>query len=273
MLITGYSIKLNLFPLYAATIDAKTTAPFPVNALTSTALINGGFVAIFRIYLVISQTDAVKWANHVLLIVGLISIFIVSIQLFRVKRFKRMYAFSSMEHMALIIIALSLGKAGLFAAILHLTLHTLTKTGLFLHFGQLRAFYQSGWMQDTGNLMKLNGRSAFVYVMGILTATAVPPSGMFLSELLIFKALFQQGQYYVAIALIFILSIIIFVIFKYSIQLLFGETSSNFKPENAISNRYEPLSQIVLFSLVFYVAYFPPPFISELMNSIVQMIN
>ncbi len=273
LLVTGYSIKLNLFPLYAATIDAKTAAPFPVNAIASTALINGGFVAVIRIYSVITKTVAASWAQHVLMIVGVLSLLIVSFQLFRVKRFKRMLAFSSMEHMALIAIALSLGKAGYYAALLHLVLHTLAKTGMFLNFGEIRACFQSGWIKDTGNYMKINGFSALIYLAGLLTITAIPPSGMFMSEFLLFKALLYTGNYFLFAAILILLTIIIYVLFKLSMQLLYGQAPDSFNPEKAIINRYEPVSQLVLFGLVFYLAYFPPALFTGLMNAALQILN
>jgi hydrogenase-4 component F len=273
LLVSGYSIKMNIFPLYAATIDAKTTAPFPVNALTSTALVNAGFIAIFRIYILISKTGSALWAQHVLMIVGIISLMIVSGQLFRVKRFKRMFAFSSMEHAALVTVAISLGKPGLYAALLHLTLHTLAKTGMFLHFGQIRAFFQSGWIKDTGNFMKSYGLSAIVYIFGLLTITAIPPSGMFVSEFMIFKALFSGGHYIIALLIIVLLSIIIYVLFKNSMQLLYGKMPDNFQLEKAIVNNLEPLSQIVLFGLVIYLAYFPPEIFTGLLHTAAQLLD
>lgn len=273
LLVTGYSIKMNIFPLYPATVDAKTIAPFPVNALTSTAVLNGGFVAIFRLYSIISGTESAEWANRVLLIIGMTSLVIMSVQLFKVKRFSRMFAYSSMEHMALVIIALSLGKPGLYAAILHIMLHSLAKTGIFLHYGQIRAYYRSGWIPDSGDYMKQNGFSALVYILGLMTATAVPPSGLFVSEYLILRALFSEGYSYIAIAIIVLLSVVMYVIFKYSMQLLYGKLPDNFQKDKAIINKYEPVSQIILFGLVFYLAYFTPDFIKELMNSIVQNLN
>jgi hydrogenase-4 component F len=178
-----------------------------------------------------------------------------------------------MEHMALVTIGLSLGKPGLYAALLHLMLHTLAKTGIFLNFGQIRAYFHSGWIKDTGDFMKQNGRSALVYIFGLITITAIPPSGMFVSEFLIFKALFAKGYYGIAVVIFILLTIILYVLIKYSMQFLFAKLPENFKPENAIVNKYEPLSQIILYGLVFYLAYFPPFFITELMHSVVQILN
>jgi hydrogenase-4 component F len=273
LLVTGYSVKLNIFPLYTATIDAKTTAPFPVNAVASTVLINGGFVAIFRIYSIILNTDSGLWAKNVLLIIGLLSLLIVAIQLFKVKRFKKMYAFSSMEHMALVIIAMSLGRTGLYAALLHLTLHSIAKTGMFLHFGQIRAYFNSGWIYETGGYMRLNGRSALAYIFGLITITAIPPSGMFVSEFLILKALFAEGQYLIIFLIIALLIVIVYVMFHYSAQFLYGDLPESFNIKTSIVNKYEPISQFILFGLVFYLAYFTPSFLNQLMNSVVQILN
>lgn len=272
LLITGYSVKMNVFPLFAATIDAKTAAPFPVNAIASTALINAGFISIIRIYAIISKTSAAEWTQHVLLIVGIISLLIASVQITRVKRFKRLYAFSSMEHMALVIIALSLGKYGYYAAILQLVLHSFAKTGMFLNFGGIRACFQSGWIKDSGNYLKLNGFGALVYLFGLLTITAIPPSGMFLSEFLIFKALFAHGQFYIALIILILLTIIIYILFQFSMQLLFGPTPDNYNSEKSIVDKFDPVSQLILFSFVIYLGYFPPKFFNELMNSVMQIL-
>ncbi len=141
LILTGYSTKLNIFPLYAATIDAKTVAPSPVNAIISTTLVNVGFVAVFRVFKVINQTSLNSWAQNVFLITGLISISLATIQLFRIKRYKRMFAFSSMEHASLILIAISAGKPGYYAALLHLVFHTLVKAGLFFSLGKSGRFF------------------------------------------------------------------------------------------------------------------------------------
>ena len=273
LLLTGYSVKMNIFPLYAATVDAKTVAPFPVNAITSTAMINGGFVAIFRIFSIISKTNSFEWARHVMLITGIFSLFIVAVQLFRVKRFKRMFAFSTMEHMALIIIALSLGKPGYYAALLHLVFHTLAKTGMFLHFGIIRASYQTGWIKNTGLYFQNNGFGAIIYILGLLTITAIPPSGMFFSEYLIFKALFLTGNFFIAVLMLLLLTVIIYILFKYSIQLLYGIPAETFQPEKAIINKYEPVSQIILFGGIIYLAYFPPVLFTDLINAIINQLS
>ena len=273
LILTGYSAKLNVFPLYAGTIDAKTVAPSPVNAIFSTAMLNAGFVAIFRVYTVINQTPLNSWAQNVFLVTGLISISLATIQLFRIKRYKRMFAFSSMEHVALILIAFSVGKVGYYAALLHLIFHTLIKGGLFFQFGQVRAFYHSGWIKDTGAYFKLNGTGALAFLLGIISITAIPPSGLFITEFMIFKALFSSGYIFTAIAVLIMLTIILFIVISKTMHLLFAGLPENFKPEAVFANRFEPVSQFVLFFAVIYMGFNPPPILTELINQTIQLLN
>jgi len=273
LMLAGYSIKLNIFPLFAATIDAKTVAPFPVNAIISTCLVNAGFIGVYRIYSIISMSEVIFWAQKVFLITGLISLIIAAVQLFRVKRFKRMFAFSSMEHMALILIALSVGKVGYYAAILHLVFHTLVKSGLFYQFGQIRALYNSGWFKDTGAYIKLNPTGALAFILGLLSITAIPPSGMFVSEFLIFKALFSSGYVFVGIISLILLTVIIYIFFKNGLHLLYAEKPENYGQQKALSNKYESISQLVLFGLVIYLGYNPPAFFTDFIQLAISGIN
>ncbi|MBW6536210.1 MAG: hypothetical protein K0B11_14470 [Mariniphaga sp.] len=273
LILTGYSVKLNVFPLFAATIDAKTVAPSPVNAIISTALVNAGFVAVFRVYSIVNQTAMNSWAQNVLLITGLISISLATIQLFRIKRFKRMFAFSSMEHVALILIALSVGKPGYYAALLHLVFHTLVKAGLFFQFGQVRAFFHSGWIKDSGGYFNLNGTGSLAFLLGILSILAIPPSGLFISEFLIFKALFSGGYLVVGIFVLVLLTVIIYVIVSKTMHLLFAEIPATYKPGAAIVNRFEPVSQFLLFIAVIYLGFNPPEILTGLIHQTIQFLN
>ena len=273
LILTGYSAKLNVFPFYAGTIDAKTVAPSPVNAIFSTAMLNAGFVAIYRVYTVINQTPLNSWAQNVFLVTGLISISLATIQLFRIKRYKRMFAFSSMEHVALILIAFSVGKPGYYAALLHLIFHTLIKGGLFFQFGQVRAFFHSGWIKDTGAYLKLNGTGALAFLLGIISITAIPPSGLFITEFMIFKALFSTGYTITAVAVLIMLTIIMYFIISKTMHLLFAELPENFKPEGVFANRFEPVSQFVLFFAVIYMGFNPPVILTELINQTIQLLN
>jgi hydrogenase-4 component F len=273
LILTGLSVKISLFPLYAVAIDAKTIAATPVNALMSTALVNVGFIGIYRIYLIIAQTYTLLWAQHILMIVGVLSIFIASIQLTRVRRLKRLLAFSSMEHMGIVIIGLSLGGIGTYAAILHLIFHSFAKAGMFFQLGSIRNYFNTIWTKDTGNYFKLNPLGAIALLLGVITILAIPPSGLFVSELFIFKALFINHHYIIAIGVLILLSIIIYIFIKRFTHLLYADVSEDFINHEAQQNPYETISQFVLFGLVIYLGINPPLFFTDLINAAIAILN
>ncbi len=272
LMITGFSVKISVFPLFAVAIDAKTVAASPVNALMSTALVNVGFVGIYRTYIIISKTEILPWAQHILIIIAVVSIFLAAIQLTRVKRLKRMYAFSSMEHMGIVLLGLAIGGIGYYAAILHLVFHSLVKAGLFFQIGTINKFSKSKWIKDMGLFFKQNPLSSLGFILGIISILAIPPSGLFVSELLIFKALFSSGNYLVAIAVLLFLTVIIFLFARNAFHILFND--ENIQVENNIKlNPYESISQFVLFGLVIYLGINPPVFFTDLINSAIAILN
>ena len=132
---TGFTAKLGLVPMYTAGIDAKDKAPSPAGALLSSVLMNVGFVGIFRFYIVAANSPIHQWANHVIIIAALLSIFVATVYMTKVKNIKRMFAYSSIEHAGIIMLGLAAGGVGYYAAILHIVLHAFIKSSLFFQHG------------------------------------------------------------------------------------------------------------------------------------------
>lgn len=272
LIFTGFSVKMSLMPLFAVAIDAKTIAPSPVNALMSTALVNVGFVGVFRMFTIMAQTDAKGWAQNILLIAGLVSIFIAAIQMLRVKRLKRLYAFSSMEHMGIVVIGMAVGGLGYYAAILHLVFHSLVKAGLFFQIGQIRQFFKSFWLKDSGNYFRLNPIGGLALIMGAISILAIPPSGLFVSEFLVFKAMFASHFYFSAILVLCLLSVIIYVFSKFIFHFLFAQESEGAEANTLKANPFESIPQFVLFGLVIYLGINPPQFFTDLIHAAVGIL-
>jgi hydrogenase-4 component F len=271
--LTGFSAKMGLFPLYSVCVDAHTVAPAPISAFISTTLMNVGFLGIYRIYCIVAQTDALPWANRVLMIAGILSMTLAAVQLLKIKHFKRMFAFSSMEHMGIITLALSAGGIGYYAAVLHITLHSFAKAGLFYQIGQVHSVYHSYLIRESGNYMKLNPVGAVVVMLTFICVTAIPPSGLFISEFMMFKSLFAGDHYFVAITALFLLTVILFVIGKCLMHLLYYNgkdltTDQSFKISNL-----ETLSQFVLIGLIIYLGINPPEFFTDLITGATAIIS
>jgi hydrogenase-4 component F len=227
---------------------------------------NVGFLGIYRMYCIVAQTDALPWANRVLMIAGIFSMSLAAVQLLKIKHFKRMFAFSSMEHMGIVVLALSAGGIGYYAAIFHIVLHSFAKAGLFYQIGQVCSVYHSYVIKETGNYMKLNPLGSIVVILTFISVTAIPPSGLFISEFMMFKSLFAGRHYFIAILALFLLTIILYVIGKRLMHLLYykGEGFATLEPVKL--NNYETFSQFVLLGLIFYLGANPPVFLTDLIT-------
>jgi len=273
LVLTGFSAKMGLFPLHTVAVDAHTVAPPPISAFISTTLMNVGFLAIFRIFTIVAQTEIIHWVQNVLLIVGVLSIFMATIQLQRVNHFKRMFAFSSLEHMGIVALGLGAGGLGYYAAILHLIFHAFTKASLFYQIGQVYQFFKSYWIKDVSGYFKLNPIGGLSVLLCFVSILAVPPSGLFVSEFLIFKALFVNEHPIVAVVVLALLSVIIYTILKNILHLLFDDVPTGLKVDALKVNPYETISQFVLLSLVIYLGINPPIFFTDLINQAISVLN
>ncbi|MGE5522026.1 MAG: complex I subunit 5 family protein [Candidatus Dadabacteria bacterium] len=255
---TGFTAKLGLVPMYTAGIDAKDKAPSPAGAILSSVLMNMGFVAIFRFYIAISHTSLHNWANHIILIAALLSIFVATVYMTKVKNIKRMFAYSSIEHMGIVMLGIVGGGIGYYAAILHIILHAFAKSGLFFQMGQVYRTYQSKSIYDVGNYFKYNLTGAIVMLLSFFIVTAMPPSGLFISEFFVFRSLFESNYLPVLIIVLVLLTMIIWAFGKNMFKLIFSPPV-DFNDSHLEKIRpSESLSQFILIGLVIYLGINPP---------------
>lgn len=270
---TGFTAKIGLVPMYTAGIDAKDKAPAPAGALLSSILMNMGFVGIYRVYAIISKTEIQQWASTVLIVSAVLSIFVATVYMTHIKNIKRMFAYSSIEHMGIVILGLAVGGIGVYAAILHTVLHTLVKPALFFQFNQIFRVYRSKSIYDIGNYFKYNKAGAVVLLLGFISATAMPPSGLFISEFLIFQSLFEAHRFIILVVVLILLTMIIWGFGSNIFKLLFTPpTLIDEKLIPRISPR-DSVSQYVLLALAVYLAYNPPSQFVQLIQEAVKLIQ
>jgi hydrogenase-4 component F len=256
--------------MYTAGIDAKDKAPYPAGALLASVLMNVGFIGIFRFYEITSHTSIFGWTNKIVLISAILSVFVATVYMLRVKNIKRMMSYSGVEHMGIVMLGIAAGGIGYYAAILHLILHSFAKPALFFQFGQIYRIYGSKSVYDVGNYFKYNITGAVVLLFAYFVITAMPPSGMFVSEFLIFKSLFTSGNLWILILVLILLTVIIWALGKNVFKMLF------IKPVDFDDTHVEPipfsesLSQIILLILVVYLGLNPPEELVTLINSAIS---
>lgn len=267
---TGYTAKIGLVPMYTAGIDAKDKAPSPAGALLSSVLMNVGFIGIFRFYEIIAKTELHQWVNNIILISSTLSIFVATVYMIKVKNIKRMFAYSSIEHMGIVMLGIAAGGIGYYAAILHIILHSFVKSGLFFQMGQIYRVYLSKSIYDSGNYFKYNLTGSMVVLLGFILATAMPPSGLFVSEFLIFRSLFEAHQLFVLAFTLILLTIIIWAFGKNIFKLLFTPATDIDESKIEKIKPYESLSQFILFGLVIYLGLNPPAQMVELISEAIK---
>jgi hydrogenase-4 component F len=248
---TGFTAKAGLVPMYTAGIDAKDKAPYPAGALLASVLMNVGFIGIFRFYEITSHTS-------------------ICVYMLRVKNIKRMMAYSGVEHMGIVMLGMAAGGIGYYAAILHLVLHSFAKPALFFQFGQIYRTYGSKSVYDVGYYFKYNITGALVLLFAFFIVTAMPPSGMFVSEFLVFRSLFESGYLWILILVLILLTTIIWAFGKNVFKMLF------IKPVYFDESRLEPIpfsesvSQFILLALVVYLGLTPPHGLVELIKAAIS---
>jgi len=268
----GYTAKFGLMPMYTAGIDAKDKAPAPAAALLSSVLMNAGFVGIFRFYQIVARTSVQHWVNNVIMIAAVISILIAAVYLLRVKNFKRMLAYSSVEHMGVVAIGLAAGGVGYFAALLHLVLHSFAKSAMFFHAGHIYKYYKSKNIYDLGNYFTYNRAGAIFLLLAFVCIAAMPPFGLFVSELLTFKALIANNSILVLVIILVLLATIIWALGKNVFKILFVNSDNVHAQTDVKQDVMEIVLQYLLLALTIWLGLFPPQFFIDLINDAVQLL-
>jgi hydrogenase-4 component F len=197
-MLVGYGTKMGLAPLHTWLPDAHSEAPSPVSALLSGALLNCAFLGILRVQQVCAAAGMAAFGGDLLVLFGLLSMGIAGVFILRQSDYKRMLAYSSVEHMGILAVGVGLGGLGLFGAFLHAVNHSVVKAMLFFTAGNLMARFHT---KDTGKIQgacRVLPISGVLWVAGFLAITGSPPFGTFISEFTILRATVEQGRWIVA---------------------------------------------------------------------------
>lgn len=198
LLLTGYGTKMGLAPMHTWKPDAYGEAPGIVGALLAGGMTTMGFVALLRVRQVVAAAGHGAAAAQTLLALGLFSMAVAALFLLRTPDFKRMLAYSSVEHMGILSIGAALGGAGAWAALFHVWNNSVTKGALFLSAGNIRRAAGARTQDEVAGMAWITPISARLFVTALLAVTALPPFGPFFSELAIVRAALSADRGVVA---------------------------------------------------------------------------
>ncbi len=215
----GFGVKVGLVPMHSWLPDAHSKAPSPISAFFSGILLNVALYVIIRFQGLtnVALSDH-TWTGNLFLIFGLMSVLLPVFMMLTQKNYKRLLAYSSIEHMGLILLALSVPPLGIIAAIIHMIGHTLTKSLLFFGAGEILLTYKTTNIAKVKNLFQNTPRTGVLFVLGILIIIGLPPTALFVSEYTLFTALIQS-HLYVALLLFAALSVIALAMLRLTISM------------------------------------------------------
>ncbi len=198
LLLVGYGTKMGLAPLHTWLPDAHSEAPSVVSALLSGALLNCAFLAILRVHGVCVAAGQATFSADLLVLFGLVSMGFAAVFIIGQRDYKRMLAYSSVEHMGIAALGAGLGGVASFGALLHVVNHSLTKGMLFLLAGNVLAAYRTRSSAEVTGMLRALPVSGLLWFAGFLAITGSPPFGPFLSEFTILRGALAAGRPVVA---------------------------------------------------------------------------
>lgn len=222
----GYGTKVGLVPMHTWLPDAHSKAPVPISSLLSGVLLNVALFAILRFKVIADVAIGKDFSQHLLILFGTTSIVVAAFIIFVQKNYKRLLAYSSIEHMGVIVLGFGFGGIAAFAAVLHMIYHALAKSILFLSSGNIFLKFSSTKTSKVRGVMSVLPVTGVMFMIGFLAITGMPPFGIFVTELTILSAGIQAHPVATVIAIIGL--VLVFAGFlKIAIGMIFGEKDPN----------------------------------------------
>jgi hydrogenase-4 component F len=193
-IVIGYGTKAGLAPMHTWLPDAHSEAPAPLSAMMSGVLLAVALYAVIRWEAVVNAAVGTEFTDGLFLVLGVLSIAIAAFSLVVQRNYKRMLAYSSVEHMGLMCVGLALGPLGAFAAMLHLLNHTLAKSMMFFLAGRVLHRYGTTEIGRVSGLLTTMPWTGGLFAAGVLAIIGLPPFGLFMSEFALFRAGFAAGR-------------------------------------------------------------------------------
>jgi hydrogenase-4 component F len=252
-LLLGYGTKVGLAPLHAWLPDAHAEGPTPISAVLSGLLLNVALYAVLRFKILLAANDGAIEPGPLMVTMGLVSLIFAALMLYRRRDIKRMFAYSSIEHMGIITFAFGMGgPLANFAGLLHMVMHSLTKSGIFFAVGHIAQVKGTQKIADIRGLTASHPSLGWALVVGVIAIAGLPPFGVFMSEFLVVSSTFAREPL-LAIPLVLGILIALGALFTHLNSLAFGEPVGSTAPVEA---SYVPM--IVHFGLVLIAGLFLP---------------
>jgi hydrogenase-4 component F len=267
-LLVGYGTKVGLVPLHNWLPDAHAEGPTPISAVLSGLLLNVALYALIRFKVITDGALERPFASALLMGFGLLSVVVAAFFLSRQRDIKRMFAYSSIEHMGLITFAFGMGgPVASFAGLLHMTVHSLTKSAIFFAVGHATQKSGTQLMENIRGLVRVSPTIGWGLMLGTAAILGMPPSGVFASEFLILTTAIAQ-QPWAAPILLVSLGVSFAAIFGKVQSMVFGEPTVARLP-----HRPALVPVFAHLALVLMLGLYVPPYLADWYRRAAQLIG
>ena len=267
-LLVGYGTKVGLVPLHNWLPDAHAEGPTPVSAVLSGLLLNVALYAVVRCKVLVEGSVQTSFARDLMMGFGLLSVVVAALLLSRQKDVKRLFAYSSVEHMGIITFAFGMGgPVANFAALLHMTVHSLTKSAIFFTVGHAAQKTGTQIMDEIRGLVTMSPMLGWGLILGTLAILGMPPFGVFASEFLILVTAISE-QPWAAPFLLAALGLAFAAVFSKVQPMVFGATTAKRLPV-----RPAMVPVYLHLALVLMLGLWIPPFLADWYRQAARLIG
>jgi len=270
-ILVGYGTKAGLAPMHTWLPDAHAEAPAPLSAMMSGVLLAVALYAVVRWQAVVNAAVGRGFTDGLYIGLGVLSIAIASFSLVIQRNYKRMLAYSSIEHTGLVCVGLALGPLGTFAAMLHLLNHTLAKSTMFFLAGRVLHRYGTSEIGRVSGLLSAMPWTGGLFATGLLAVIGLPPFGLFLSEFALVRAGFAAGRPWLMGLVLALMTVAFVSMIGHVNRMLYGAPAAGIPVGEGIHWPLVPLAACMAALLVLGVAL-PTP-LETLLRQIVEIVG
>ena len=269
----GFGTKSGLSPMHTWLPDAHSQAPSPISALLSGVLLNSALYAVIRVLSIVNNNlGNSHFTGKIMIGFGLLSIATAAIFILTQKDYKRLLAYSSIEHMGIITLAMGLfTPLSIFAGLFHMINHSYTKSMLFLASGNILQKYETRNISSIRGLLKVLPISGIAFLLGLFAISGTPPFSIFASEINVFLAVFSDGHPILGGLFILLLALIFVGIAVTLFQIFYGEVDTNERKPGE-TNLPGAVVLILLLVIISVTGLYMPETMKELITSAQRII-
>jgi hydrogenase-4 component F len=267
-LLLGYGTKIGLAPLHAWLPDAHAEGPTPISAVLSGLLLNVALFALLRFKMIMAGNPDALAPGPVMVAMGLGSLLFAALMLYRRYDIKRLFAYSSIEHMGIIVFAFGMGgPLANFAGLLHMTLHSLTKSAIFFVVGHIAHAKGTQKIEEISGLTESEPLLGWGLLLGTFAIAGMPPMGLFMSEFLLVSTTFARAPL-LAIPLVLGLLLAFGALLTQVMRMAFGEGSRGVHPHGLTL-----VPELAHFALVLVAGVYIPPAVVTWFQHVAELLG